>query len=80
MAQLSQLKERMEQQFYQVASDMQKVQDESKKYIDVKYHSVKEKMREYCAHALQELRGIVEERCARAKEKQREAPVSAIYF
>ncbi|MPC49672.1 hypothetical protein E2C01_043482 [Portunus trituberculatus] len=57
------MKEKMEQQFYQVASDMQTVQDESKQYTDVK-----------------ELRGIVEERCACAKEKHWEAPISAIHF
>ncbi|MPC62084.1 hypothetical protein E2C01_056165 [Portunus trituberculatus] len=46
------------------------VQGEGKQYIDLKCDSVKEEMKEYCAQALQELRGIVEERCARVEEKQ----------
>ncbi|MPC33372.1 hypothetical protein E2C01_026720 [Portunus trituberculatus] len=36
-------------------------------------------MKEYCAHALQEMQGIFDERCAHA-EKYWEAPVSAIHF
>ncbi|MPC72889.1 hypothetical protein E2C01_067202 [Portunus trituberculatus] len=70
----------MEQQFYQVASDMQTVQDEGKQYNGVKCDSVKEEMKEYCAHALQELVRIIEERCAHAKEKHRKSPVRTIHF
>ncbi|MPC56338.1 hypothetical protein E2C01_050295 [Portunus trituberculatus] len=51
------LKDRMEQQFYQVASNMQTVQDENKQYTYVKCDSVKEEMKEYCAHALREFGG-----------------------
>ncbi|MPC50903.1 hypothetical protein E2C01_044737 [Portunus trituberculatus] len=78
VALVSQLKEQMEQQFYQVASDMQTVQNESKQHTDEKYDSVKEEMKEYCTHALQELQGIIEERCACAEKKHREALISAI--
>ncbi|MPC07888.1 hypothetical protein E2C01_000456 [Portunus trituberculatus] len=37
-------------------------------------------MKEYCTHALHELHGVVEERCARAEEKHWEAPISVIHF
>ncbi|MPC52532.1 hypothetical protein E2C01_046403 [Portunus trituberculatus] len=70
MARLSHLEERMEQEVYQVPSDRQIVQDDIKQHV--KCDSVKE-MKEYCVRALQELRGIVEKRCARDEKKHREA-------